>query len=131
MKGLTQHILEKLKVSKNNFKITLESLINVFKDFKTRHRLKPHEINLEDVLNKYPTILDYSGDFTSEHVVGNNIYVLGCIFDERLDKDILYIYYNFYNGSIVIENTKELYEIFGEDVLNEIYDYLEQYEKDY
>ena len=48
------------------------------------------------------------------------------IYDQVSKTDTVFIYFdqNMITDSIQIENTKELYDIFGEEALNEIYDYI-------
>ena len=130
MKELKQHILEKLKVSKNSV-ITLESLLKVLKDYKdrnnrnNRNNFKNNYVSLWGIFKEYPTVLQYNGTYTDRNIIGNEI--LGF----RYNKDEVFIYFNqFVGDSIEIKNTEELYDIFGEEVLNEIYNYLND-EKDY
>ena len=122
MKELKQHILEKLKVSKNSV-ITLESLLKVLKDYSNRNNLNNY-VSLWGIFKEYPTVLQYNGTYTDKNIIGNEI--LGF----RYNKDEVFIYFNqFVGDSIEIKNTEELYDIFGEEVLNEIYNYLND-EKD-
>ena len=120
MKALKQHILEKLKVSKKSFSdITIESLIAALKDYKERNHLYAVYIDLKDIFEKYPTVLQYHGTYTDKNIIGNEILGLRCNNDE------VFIYFNeFVGDSVKIENTEELYDIFGEEVLNKIYDYI-------
>ena len=132
MKRFSDFITEKLRVMSKSYNITLEEFINAFKDYTVKRQLRHTVIDLDDIFNvlndfrKYPKILDYNGDYTNVDVIGEPIVQLGYFFDERLDKDTLYIYYGRYGGSIDLETTEELYDIFGEDVLNKIYNYLKQ-----
>ena len=124
MKDLKQHILEKLKVSKNSiYDITLESLIDALKEYKERKGLfYSAYINFSKIFKQNPTVLHYNGTYTDKNIVGNEI--LGLRYN---NKDEVFIYFNqFVGDSIEIENTKDLYDIFGEEVLNEIYNYLKQ-----
>ena len=120
MKNLKQHILEKLKVSKNNrSNITLESLVDALKDFKDRNRIYAVYIDLKDIFEKYPTVLQYHGTYTDKYIIGNEILGL------RYNKDEVFIHFNqFVGDSVKIANTKDLYDIFGEEVLSKIYDYI-------
>ena len=123
MKELKQHILEKLKVSKNS-DITLESLLKVLKYY-NRNNSRNNYVSLWGIFKEYPTVLQYNGTYTDKNIIGNEI--LGF----RYNKDEVFIYFNqFVGDSIEIKNTEELYDIFGEEVLNEIYNYLND-EKDY
>ena len=126
MKRFTEFINEKLKVSKNYFSdITLESLLKVLKDYtnrNNRNNFKGNYISLWGIFKEYPTVLQYNGTYTDKNIVGNEI--LGLRYN---NKDEVFIYFNrFVGDSIEIENTEELYDIFGEEVLNEIYNYLKQ-----
>ena len=132
MKRFSDFITEKLRVMSKSYNITLEEFINAFKDYTVKMQLRHTVIDLDDIFNvlndfrKYPKILDYNGDYTNADVIGEPIVQLGYFFDERLDKDTLYIYYGRYGGTIDLETTEELYDIFGEEVLNKIYNYLKQ-----
>ena len=67
-------------------------------------------------------MLQYHGTNANKNIIGNEI--LGLRYN---NKDEVFIYFNqFVGDSIQIENTKELNDIFGEDVLNKIYNYLKQ-----
>ena len=124
MKELKQHIIEKLKVSKNSV-ITLESLLKALKDYSNRNNFKNNYVSLWGIFKEYPTVLQYNGTYTDKNIIGNEI--LGF----RYNKDEVFIYFNqFVGDSIEIKNTEELYDIFGEEVLNEICNYLND-EKDY
>ena len=121
MKELKQHILEKLKVSKNS-DITLESLLNVLKDYTNRNNSRNNYVSLWGILKEYPHVLQYYGTNAHKNIIGNEI--LGLRYN---NKDEVFIYFNqFVGDSIQIENTEELNDIFGEDVLNKIYNYLKQ-----
>ena len=121
MKRFTEFINEKLKVSKNSV-ITLESLLKVLKDYNrnNRNNFKNNYITLWGIFKEYPTVLQYNGTYTDRNIIGNEI--LGLRYN---NKDEVFIYFNqFVGDSVEIENTKDLYDIFGEEVLNKIYDYL-------
>ena len=126
MKNLKQHILEKLKVSKNNrSNITLESLVDALKDFKNHNRLIYVDFNLRQILGEYPVVLDYYGSNTNENIIGKEIHVLGYTLVKSTGEDVVYIYFDTSIGdAIEIENTEELHDIFGEDVLTKIYNYI-------
>lgn len=124
MRRISEFIIEKLKVSKNSG-ITLESLLKVLKDYSNRNNFKNNYVSLWGIFKEYPTVLQYNGTYTDKNIIGNEI--LGF----RYNKDEVFIYFNqFVGDSIEIKNTEELYDIFGEEVLNEIYNYLND-EKDY
>ena len=118
MKELKQHILEKLKVSKNNF-ITLESLIIALNDYIKRNKPINDYLSFWGIFKEYPTVLYYDGTYTDKNIIGNEILGLRCY------KDEVFIYFNqFVGDSIQIENTEELHDIFGEEVLTKIYNYI-------
>lgn len=123
MRRITEFINEKLKVSKNSV-ITLESFLKVLKDYNNRNnrnKFKDNYISLWGIFKEYPTVLQYNGTCTDKNIIGNEILGL------RYNKDEVFIRFNqFVGDSVKIENTKDLYDIFGEEVLNEIYNYLEQ-----
>ena len=134
MKSFKQHILEKLKVSKNNSAtVTLEELIKALKDYKDRkHYEYAVYIDLKDILEEYPVVLKYHGNNTNKNIIGNEIIAIQFIQYIRAyrkymkdGKDGVFIYFNDdTNNTVKIENTEELYDIFGEEVLNKIYDYI-------
>ena len=119
MKRISDFINEKLKVSKNSV-ITLESLLKVLKDYNNRNNSRANYVSLWGIFKEYPTVLQYNGTYTDKNIIGNEI--LGLRYN---NKDEVFIYFNqFVGDSVEIENTKDLYDIFGEEVLNKIYDYL-------
>ena len=128
MKDLKQHILEKLKVSKNSiYDITLESLIDALKKYKEHKNLfYSAYINFRRIFKKYPTVLQYDGTYTDKNIIGNEIHAIRYIYDQVSKTDTVFIYFdqNMVTESIQIENTKELYDIFGEEALYKIYDYI-------
>ena len=128
MKSFKQHILEKLKVSKNNiYAITLESLIDALQDYKKRNGFfYVASIDLRKVFKKYPTVLEYHGTYTDKNIIGNEIQTIRYIHESVPKKDTLFIYFDksLLTNSIQIENTKELNDIFGEEALDKIYDYI-------
>ena len=129
MKDLKQHILEKLKVSKTPISdITLESLINALKDYKERKHITNVYLDFKEILEEYPVVLQYHGTYTNENIVGEKIRAIGY---STITKDIgnlVFLYFVRHLGnsisSIRILNTEELYDIFGEEALNKIYDYI-------
>ena len=128
MKDLKQHILEKLKVSKNSiYDITLEALIDALKDYKERKGLLyASYINFSKIFKQNPVVLQYNGTYTNRNIVGNEIHAIRYIYDQVSKTDVVYIYFDtsMLTDSIQIENTKELYDIFGEEALHKIYDYI-------
>lgn len=124
MKALKQHILEKLRVSaKAPFDgITLESLLNVLKDYTNRNNSRNNYVSLWGIFTEYPHVLHYNGTYTDKNIIGNEI--LGLRYN---NKDEVFIYFNqFVGDSVQIENSEELNDIFGEEVLNKIYNHLKQ-----
>ena len=129
MKELKQHILEKLKVSKHNSAtVTIESLVDALKDFKDRNRIYAVYIDLKDIFEKYPPVLQYHGTYTDKYIIGKTIRALGYAPVNHTVEKLVLVYFDrsVYDsiGSIRIGNTEDLYDVFGEDVLNEIYDYI-------
>ena len=132
MKDLKQHILEKLKVSKNYFSdITLESLIKALKNYKDRkHYEYAVYIDLKEIFEEYPVVLQYHRHYTD--IKGKEIIAMQFIQYIRAyrnymkdGKDGVFIYFNDgTDDSVKIENTEELYDIFGEEAVNKIYDYI-------
>ena len=126
MRRITEFILEKLKVSKHNsVTVTLESLVDALKDFKDRNHIIFVDFNLREILGEYPVVLDYYGSYTDENIIGKDIQVLGYTIVKSTGEDVVYIYFDTRIGdAIEIENTEELHDIFGEEVLTKIYDYI-------
>ena len=123
MKRFSDFIIEKLKVTSKNSDITLEELIKALKDYKDRkHYEYSVYIDLNEIFEDYPVVLEYHGTNANKNIIGNEI--MGLRYN---NKDEVFIYFNqFVGDSIEIENTEELYDIFGEEVLNEIYNYLKR-----
>ena len=135
MKSFSEFIIEKLKVSKNSiYDITLESLIKALKDYKDRkHYEYALYIDLNAIFKEYPVVLQYHGTYKDQNIVGekmkgiqlityNNPSFRGIMKD---GKDGIFIHFVSIKGvSLKIENTEELYDIFGEEALTKIYDYI-------
>ena len=136
MKRFTEFINEKLKVSNNNrsYDVTLESLIKALKDYKDRkHYEYALYIDLNAIFKEYPVVLQYHGTYKDQNIVGekmkgiqlityNNPSFRGIMKD---GKDGIFIHFVSIKGvSLKIENTEELYDIFGEEAVNKIYDYI-------
>ena len=83
-------------------------------------------INLSKVFKKYPTVLEYHGTYTDKNIIGNEIKAIRYIHESVPKKDTVFIYFDhsLLTNSIQIENTKELNDIFGEEALDKIYDYI-------
>ena len=131
MKDLKQHILEKLKVSKTPISdITLETLIKALKDYKERKHLIIDYFDLKEILEEYPVVLQYHGTYTNKNIISEKIRGIGYYiikgaenfvfidFDRRIGDSKNSI------NSIRILNTDDLYDIFGDEVLTKIYDYI-------
>ena len=129
MKALKQHILEKLKVSKNSiYDITLKSLTDALKDYKERKHMNTVYLDLKEILEEYPVVLQYHGTYTNENIVGEKMRAIGY---STITKDIgnlVFLYFDRRIGgsisSMRILNTDDLYDIFGEEAVNKIYDYI-------
>ena len=118
MKRFTEFINEKVKVPKNS-DITLESLLNALKDYTNRNNSRNNYVSLWGIFTEYPHVLQYHGTNANKNIIGNEILGL------RYDKDEVFICFNqFVGDSVKIENTKDLYDIFGEEALTKIYDYI-------
>lgn len=129
MKDLKQHILEKLKVSKTPISdITLESLINALKDYKDRKHIVTVYLDLKEILEEYPEVLQYNGTYTNTNIVGEKIRAIGYSTITKDTGHLVFLYFVRHSGdsisSIRILNTDDLYDIFGEEVVIKIYDYI-------
>jgi len=134
MKRFTEFINEKLKVSKNSiYDITLESLIKALNDYKDRkHYAYSVYITLKAIFEEYPVVLQYHGTYKDQNIVGEKMKGIQLItynnpiYNQVSKTDTVFIYFdqNMLTDSIQIENTKELYDIFGEEALYKIYDYI-------
>ena len=134
MKRISEFINEKLKVSKNNSTtVTLEELIKALKDYKdSKHYEYSVYVDLKEILEDYPVVLQYHGTNANKNIVGNEIQAIqfiqyNTVFKKVMEagKDVVFIYFDKNRGdSIQIENTEELNDIFGEEALNKIYDYI-------
>ena len=129
MKDLKQHILEKLKVSKTSIPdITLESLIKALKDYKDRKHIIMVYLDLKEILEEYPVVLQYHGTYTNENIVGEKIQAIGYSTITKDTGHLVFLYFIRHSGdsisSIRILNTDDLYDIFGEEALNKIYNYI-------
>ena len=135
MRRISEFIIEKLKVSKNYFSdVTLESLIKALNDYKDRTYYKyALYIDLKEIFEEYPVVLQYHGTYKDQNIVGDKIKGIQLITYNNPSfrnvikdgKDAIFMYFADIKGvSLKIENTEELYDIFGEEVLNKIYDYI-------
>ena len=129
MKELKQHILEKLKVPKTSIPdITLESLINALKDYKERKHIVTVYLDLKEILEEYPEVLQYNGTYINTNIVGEKIRAIGYSSITKDTGHLVFLYFVRHLGdsigSIRILNTDDLYDIFGEETLYKIYDYI-------
>ena len=132
MKDLKQHILEKLKVYKNRTSdITIESLITALNDYKERNHIYAVYIDLKDIFEKYPTVLQYHGTYTDKNIIGKTIAALGYAPVNHTVEKLVFAYFDRSVsdsiGSVRIGNTEDLHDIFGEEALDKIYDYIVNY----
>ena len=127
MKRFSDFIIEKLKVTAKSFDITLEELLKALKDYIDRkHYEYSVYIDLKEILEDYPVVLQYHGTNANKNIIGNEIQAIqfiqyNTVFRKVMEagKDIVFIYFDKNRGdSIQIENTEELNDIFGEDVLD-------------
>ena len=133
MKGISDFINEKLKVSTKGFRITLEELIKVLDNYRKR---KNYEyavyIDLKEILEEYPVVLQYHGTYTDKNIIGEKIQAIQFFQYQRAyrklmkdGKDAIFIHFSKISGvAVKIDNTEELNDIFGEEVLDKIYDYI-------
>ena len=129
MKDLKQHILEKLKVSKTPISnITLESLINALKDYRERKHIVTVYLDLKEILEEYPEVLQYNGTYINANIVGEKIRAIGYSSITKDTGHLVFLYFVRHSGdsisSIRILNTDDLYDIFGEEAVIKIYDYI-------
>ena len=129
MKRFTEFINEKLKVSKNSiYDITLKSLTDALKEYKERKHMNTVYLDLKEILEEYPVVLQYHGTYTNENIVGEKMRAIGY---STITKDIgnlVFLYFDRRIGgsisSMRILNTDDLYDIFGDEAVNKIYDYI-------
>ena len=128
MKTLNKFILEKLKVSKNvnEYPISLEELAPTLKDYCKRHGYTGYELRTDDILGEIPKVLEYTGDFTTENIVGKDIKVIGYYKSPMTKQELIYIDFDYYQNGIEVQTTKDLYDIFGEDTVEKLYNNLQK-----
>ena len=126
MKSINNFILEKLKVSTDvpEYLISIEEIAEMLKKYCSRHGYDEYELRTDDILGEIPTVLEYTGDFTRENIVGKDIKVIGYYKSPISKKEFLYIDFDYYQNGIEVETTKDLYEIFGEDNIDKLYKHL-------
>ena len=128
MKRINEFIIEKLKVSKNvpDYLISLEEIASMLKAYCTRHGYDEYELRVDDILGEIPKVLEYTGDFTRENIIGKDIKVIGYHKSPISKKEFLYIDFDYYQNGIEVQTTKDLYEIFGEDNVEKLYNNLQK-----
>ena len=134
MKRFSDFIIEKLKVTAKSFDITLEELLKALKDYKdSKHYEYAVYIDLKEIFEEYHVVLQYHGTAVNKNIVGNEIQAMQFIASNTpgyrkvmADRNgAIFIYFDQTKGeSIRIENTEELNDIFGEEALDKIYDYI-------
>jgi hypothetical protein len=127
MKRISEFIIEKLKVSTDvpEYLISIEEIASMLKDYCKRHGYDEYELRTDDILGEIPTVLEYTGDFTTENIVGKDIKVIGYYKSPISKKEFLYIDFDYYQNGIEVQTIKDLYEIFGEDNVDKLYNYLQ------
>lgn len=127
MKRISEFIIEKLKVSTNvpEYLISIEEIASMLKDYCKRHGYDDEALRTDDILGEIPKVLEYTGDFTTDNIVGKDIAVIGYYKSPISKKEFLYIDFDYYQNGIEVQTTKDLYEIFGEDNVDKLYKYLQ------
>jgi hypothetical protein len=128
MRSIYTFITEKLKVSTDvpEYLISIEEIASMLKDYCKRHGYDEYELRTDDILGEIPKVLEYTGDFTTENIVGKDIKVIGYYKSPISKKEFLYIDFDYYQNGIEVQTTKDLYEIFGEDNVDKLYKYLQK-----
>ena len=128
MKTLNKFILEKLKVSKNvnEYPISLEELATELKYYCNRHGYDDEALRTDDILGEIPKVLEYEGDFTTEDIVGKDIKIIGYYKSKMTKQELIYIDFDYYQNGIEVQTTKDLYDIFGEDNIEKLYNNLQK-----
>ena len=133
MKRFSDFIIEKLKVTTKSPDITLEELIKALKDYKASKNYEYSVyIDLKEIFEECPVVLQYHGTYTDKNIIGEKIQAIQFIQYNTLyrsvmknGKDAIFMHFSKIGGvAIQIENTEELYDIFREEAVNKIYDYI-------
>ena len=126
MKSINNFILEKLKVSTDvpEYLISIEEIAEMLKKYCSRNGYDDYELRTYDIFGEIPKVLEYTGDFTTENIVGKDIKVIGYYKSPISKKEFLYIDFDYYQNGIEVQTTKDLYEIFGEDNIDKLYKHL-------
>ena len=102
-------------------------MTKVLKDYNNRNNSRNNYVSLWGILKEYPHVLHYDGTYTDKNIIGNEILGLRYNKVQSSGEDEVFIYFNpFVGDSVQIENSEELNDIFGEEVLTKIYNYLKQ-----
>lgn len=128
MKRISAFINEKLKVSTDapGYLISIEEIASMLKDYCNRDGYDDYELRTDDILGEIPKVLEYTGDFTTENIVGKDIKIIGYYKSPISKKEFLYIDFDYYQNGIEVQTTKDLYEIFGEDNVEKLYNNLQK-----
>jgi hypothetical protein len=128
MRSINTFIIEKLKVSKNvtEYPISLEELATELKYYCNRHGYADDALRTDDILGEIPKVLAYNGDFTIQNIVGNDIKVIGYYKSIMRKNPFIYIDFDYHQNGIEVQTTKDLYDIFGEDNIEKLYNNLQK-----
>ena len=128
MKRISEFIIEKLKVSKDvrEYLISLEEIASMLKDYCKRHGYDDEALRTDDILGEIPKVLEYTGDFTTENIVGKDIKIIGYYKSKMTKQELIYIDFDYYQNGIEVQTTKDLYDIFGEDNIEKLYNNLQK-----
>ena len=128
MRSIHTFIIEKLKVSKNvrEYLISLEEIASMLKDYCKRHGYDDEALRTDDILGEIPKVLEYEGDFTTENIVGKDIKIIGYYKSKMTKQELIYIDFDYYQNGIEVQTTKDLYDIFGEDNIEKLYNNLQK-----
>lgn len=126
MKRISEFIIEKLKVSNHNsdYIISIEEIATLLKKYCDRYRFGEDKVSASQIFGEYPKVLEYTGGFTTENIVGKDIKVIGYFKRIMSNKECVYIDFDYDENGIEIHTTKDLYDIFGEDNVDKLYKYL-------
>ena len=128
MKTINKFILEKLKVSNNvrEYTISLEEIASELNYYCKRHGYADKALRTDDILGEIPKVLEYTGDFTTENIVGKDIKIIGYYKSPMSKREFIYIDFDYYQNGIEVQTTKDLYDIFGEDNVEKLYNNLQK-----
>ena len=134
MKRFSDFIIEKLKITTKSPDITLEELIKALKDYKDSKNYEYSVyIDLKEIFEEYPVVLRYHGTNANKNIIGNEIQAIQFVASNTPgyrkvmadENGAIFIYFDQTKGeSMRIENTEELNDIFGEEAVDKIYNYI-------